>query len=270
MTLTASNTYSGDTTIGAGTLFLTEPGSINASRSIAIGSGAILDVFGRLDQSLTLLSGKTLSGSGTLNGNLLVTNGATLSPGTGIGTLTVTGSASLAGTTVVEINKSLTQSNDVMFCFGVLTYGGSLVVSNQGPAYADGDVFQLFPPTSYAGAFTSIVPATPGNGLAWDTNSLSVDGTLKVVTGAFVNPTTNANITSVTLSGTNLLIHGTNNNVPNTNFRFAVLTSTNLTLPLSGWTPVVTNPFNQDGTFDYIAPIVPGARRQFISIEAVP
>ncbi len=271
MTLSASNTYTGDTIIGAGTLFLVEPGSINASRSIAIGAGATLDVFGRIDGTFTLLSGKTLSGSGTINGNLIVTNGATLSPGTGIGTLTVNSSVSLAGTTVMEINKSLTQSNDVLSCFGVFTYGGTLVISNQGPAFADGDNFQLFPPTTYGGAFSSIVPATPGNGLAWDTNSLSVDGTLKVVPGAITNPTTNANITSVTLSGTNMIIHGTNNNVPNTSFQYVVLTSTNLTLPLSGWTPVVTNQFNQQtGTFDYTNPVVPGPGRQFIDVQVIP
>jgi autotransporter-associated beta strand protein len=268
MTLMASNTYTGDTTIGAGTLFLNEPASINASRSIAIGANATLDVNGRLDQSLTLLSGKTLSGNGTLNGSLLVTNGAVLSPGSGVGTFTVSGNVSLAGSTVIEINKPFT--NDVLNCFNVLTYGGTLVISNIGTALAEGDVFPLFPNQNYAGAFSAIVPATPGNGLAWDTNSLSVDGTLKVVAGAFVNPTTNANITSVKLSGTNVLVHGTNNNVPNTSFHYVVLTSTNIALPLSNWTPVVTNPFNPDGTFDYTNAIVPGTVRQFIDVQAVP
>ncbi|HVX56797.1 MAG TPA: autotransporter-associated beta strand repeat-containing protein, partial [Candidatus Saccharimonadales bacterium] len=261
MYLSASNTYSGDTTVGAGTLYLTEPGSINASRSVTIGSGATLDVTGRNDQMFTLLSGKTLSGSGTLNGILLVTNGAVLSPGTGIGTLTVNNNTTLAGTTVIEINKSLT--NDMLNCFGQLTFGGALVISNTGPAFADGDSFTLFPNQNYAGAFDSISPASPGNGLAWDTNSLAVDGSLKVVPGTFTGPTTNANITAVSVSGTNVLVHGTNNNVPNTSFHFAVLTSTNLTLPLSSWTPVLTNGFNSDGTFDYTNPIVPGTPRQF-------
>ena len=136
--------------------------------------------------------------------------------------------------------------------------------------YADGQIFPLFPNPNYAGAFTSIIPATPGNGLAWDTNSLSVDGTLKIVTGPFTGPTTNASISTATLSGTNVLIHGTNNNVPNTMFHYAVLTSTNINLPLSNWTAVVTNPFNPDGTFDYTNPVVPGAAWQFIDVQAVP
>ena len=63
---------------------------------------------------------------------------------------------------------------------------------------------------------------------------------------------------------------GTNNNVPNTNFHYIVLTSTNLSVPLSNWTSVVTNPFTTNGTFDYTNPIVPGTPRQFIDVKAVP
>ena len=87
---------------------------------------------------------------------------------------------------------------------------------------------------------------------------------------AVTNPSTNANITHVSLLGTNLLIHGTNNNVPNTSFHYLVLTSTNINTPLSNWTPVATNPFNGNGTFDYTNPIVPGTPRQFIDVKAVP
>jgi hypothetical protein len=246
---------------------LSEPGSINTSPSIAVGSGATLDVQNRLDQTLTLLPGQTLSGNGTLNGNLLVTNGATLSPGTGLGTLTVNANVTLAGTNVMEINKSVT--NDVLNCFGQLNYGGTLVISNVGPAFADGDSFTLFPNQNYTGAFAAIVPAVPANGLAWDTNSLAVDGSIKVVTGTFTGPTTNASITSVTLSGANILVHGTNNNGPNTPFQYAVLVSTNLSLPLSNWMAITTNPFRMDGTFDYTNPIVPGTPRQFIDVRVV-
>ena len=83
-------------------------------------------------------------------------------------------------------------------------------------------------------------------------------------------PTTNANITSVSLSGTNLLIHGTNNNVPNTNFRYVVLTSSNINTALGSWTPVYTNFFSVTGQFDYALPITPGTRQQFIDVQVVP
>jgi len=121
---------------------------------------------------------------------------------------------------------------------------------------------------SVSGSFTtvSLPPLDPP--LFWITN-LNVNGTLSVGP-AVVQPTTNANITSVSLSGTNLLIHGTNNNVPNTNYHYVVLTATNIATALSNWTPMVTNPFNSDGTFDYTNPIVPGAPQQFLDVQAVP
>jgi len=105
-----------------------------------------------------------------------------------------------------------------------------------------------------------------GAGLSW---SNSGSGVFTIVATA-VGPSTNASITHVSLSGTNLLVHGTNNNVPNTNFHYAVLISTNIATRLSNWTVVGTNSFNPDGTFDYTNPIVPGTPRQFIDVKVVP
>jgi hypothetical protein len=58
--------------------------------------------------------------------------------------------------------------------------------------------------------------------------------------------------------------------VPNTNFEYVVLTSTNISAPLSSWKAVATNRFNADGTFDYTNAIVPGTPQQFIDVQAVP
>ena len=82
-------------------------------------------------------------------------------------------------------------------------------------------------------------------------------------------PTSSATITKVTLVGTNIVIHGTNNNVPNTSFHFVVYTSPNLTNPLNIWTPVYTNGFTS-GTFDYTNPVVPGSGQLFFDTKAVP
>jgi hypothetical protein len=150
-----------------------------------------------------------------------------------------------------------------------ITYGGVLNLVNIGSPLTNGASFKLFKALNYGGTFASIVPATPGAGLAWNASTLST-GVISVVTGVASGPTTNANITSVKLSGTNILLHGVNNNVPNTNFHYAVLSSTDLTLPLSSWTPIVTNSFNPDGTFDYTNAIVPGTPRVFYDVKAVP
>ena len=47
-------------------------------------------------------------------------------------------------------------------------------------------------------------------------------------------------------------------------------TSPNITNALTNWTPVITNPFNSGGTFDYTNPIVPGSSQLFFDTKAVP
>lgn len=268
--LTANNTYTGDTLINAGALRLGGDGSISNSLNVVIASGATLTVTGRVDTTFTVLSGQTLSGSGIVAGNLTANPGSTITPG-GVGTigaLTVSNAIVLGGTLSMDLNQD-THTNDLLRCNNGITYGGALSLSVIGNPLTNGASFKLFSGSGYSGSFASIVPATPGNGLAWNTNTLST-GILSVVPGAITGPTTNATITSVKTSGTNLLIHGVNNNVPNTSFHFAVLTSTNIALPLSNWTAVLTNPFNPDGTFDYTNPIVTTTPRLFIDVQAVP
>jgi hypothetical protein len=114
--------------------------------------------------------------------------------------------------------------------------------------------YPLYFPTSW--------PLQAGSAVATGSGSITV--------GTITSPTTNATISEVTLAGTNLVIHGMNNNVPNTSFHYVVLSSTNLALPLSNWTPLVTNSFNLDGTFDYTNAVVPSIPQQFLNVEVVP
>ena len=80
LTLTATNSYTGDTIITAGTLALTGNGSITNSANISVAAGTTLDASGRSDGKLTVAAAQTLSGNGTLKGSVLV-NGV-ISPGT--------------------------------------------------------------------------------------------------------------------------------------------------------------------------------------------
>ncbi|MGD1089081.1 MAG: hypothetical protein ABR955_10210, partial [Verrucomicrobiota bacterium] len=62
-----------------------------------------------------------------------------------------------------------------------------------------------------------------------------------------------------TLSGTNLLINGANGF---SGLTYYVLTSTNLTLPWGQWTPVATNIWSANGSFNLtitnvVNPLVP-------------
>ena len=159
----------------------------------------------------------------------------------------------------MEISKNgATLTNDQIQVIAPLAYGGSLIVSNLGPsALAAGDRFPLFSATSYSGGFTSISLPPLAAGLAW-TNKMVFDGSIEVV--GFSQP----KIASILVSGTNIIISGSNG--PPNAF-YAVLASTNVTLPLSNWVSLVTNQFDSSGNFSFTNAIVPGIPQRFYRIR---
>lgn len=169
MELTAANLYQGGTTISGGTLL------VNNTSGSGTGTGGV-----------TVQSGGTLAGNGTITGGITVQPGGTLSPGYGVGTLTVS-NLTLGGTTLMEINKSITPSNDLVVASGTLTYGGMLIVTNLGPNILLGDHFTLFHPVG-SGSFDNIVLPTLRGGLGWVTN-VTVDGSISVIQAFNPHPT---------------------------------------------------------------------------------
>ena len=71
LTLSASNTYSGSTTITAGSLALSSAEAIGGSNIINVNSGAVLDI-SALSTGFKLYSNQTLQGVGTIIGDLTV------------------------------------------------------------------------------------------------------------------------------------------------------------------------------------------------------
>jgi hypothetical protein len=94
----------------------------------------------------------------------------------------------------------------------------------------------LFLGDMYSGSFSPIALPSLGVGLAWDTNSLTTNGVLQVVSTAISPP----QITGIQLSGTNLVLQGTNGL---SGEMYVLLNSTNVALPLNQWTPLLTNTF---------------------------
>jgi alpha-galactosidase len=247
--LAGTNNYSGNTTVNGGNLTLTNNGSISTSAKITVNSGATLDASQRVDATLNLASGQSLSGNGTLNGNVSIGSGATLAAGNSIGTLTFNNDLMLSNgsTTVVEINKSVSPSNDLAQVTGNVIYGGTLLITNLATnSYTAGDSFKLFNAANYSGVFTNIVPAIPAVNLAWNTNTLT-NGILSVVS----KPTAPPHISGMNLNGNNFVFSGIGG-VPN--WTYYLLASTNLGQPTTNWTVVSTNAFDAGGNFNFTNP----------------
>ncbi|MEN6404952.1 MAG: autotransporter-associated beta strand repeat-containing protein [Thermoguttaceae bacterium] len=113
LTLTGSNTYSGDTTITGGTLCLSGSGSINSTSSITLSGGALIqDSSVAVNRALTFTSG-TLGGTGTYSNDVTAGTGSChFSPGDGgIGTLTLAGDLSLNSTSVLDFDFGTTSGS---------------------------------------------------------------------------------------------------------------------------------------------------------------
>ena len=238
LTLAGINTYTGTTAASAGTLL------VNGR----IGPGAV-----------TLVAGTTLGGVGTITSSMTIPSGVTLAPGiSGIGTLAFGNSLTLAAgsTNVMELNRTA-PANDRLNVTGTLNYGGTLVLTNLDGLLAAGDSFKLFNAGGYAGAFAGLSPIIPGPGLIWNTNTLTTDATLRI---AAAGP---AAMNGFAPSGNGFLLSVTSG-PPGSPYR--VLSSTNLILPLTNWTPIWTDTFNLNGSGLFTNPAGPTNAQQFFNI----
>jgi fibronectin-binding autotransporter adhesin len=244
---------SGNSTVNNGQLFRVGNGVSPATFALT-GNGTHSFANG-----LTVSANALLTGNGAVSGILSVQTSGALVPGASIGKIVLSNSPSLQGATIMEISKNgATLTNDQIQVTAPLTYGGSLVVSNLGPtALATGDNFKLFSAGTFAGSFASLTLPPLNPGLGW-TNKLLVDGSLEVV--GFSQP----KFASITVSGTNVIISGTGGPA---NALYAVLTATNVTLPLSSWVSIVTNQFAAGGGFSFTNGIPPGERQRYFRIR---
>jgi autotransporter-associated beta strand protein len=257
--LTNLNTYTGDTTINAAALRLSGNASISASSNVIIAAGATLTVTGRVDSTFTVVNGQALKGNGVVSGLVNANAGSTVSPGIdGIGALTVSNAVTLAGTTVMELDEA-NGTNDVLGSGSSISYGGTLILTNIGAnPLTSGSSFKLFSASSYAGSFT-INPPAPGPGQAWDISALSTSGTIKV---ASTQPPRIGGVTLV--GGTNFVMSGSNGVAFHT---YYVLASTDVTLPVTSWTPIATNTFDSSGNFTFTNTINPAIPQRFFRIQ---
>jgi autotransporter-associated beta strand protein len=248
LVLSATNTYTGPTTVSNGTLLVNGLIGTNTVAAVTVAGG-------------------TLGGSGTIRGPVTVLPAGTLAPGTSaIGTLILSNGLTLDGNLLFKVNTSLSplQSNDEAVVSGTLINGGTgtLTVSNLGTtaSLVAGDKFTLFNKALTNGLALTV--AGGGTGVTW-TNNLAKDGSISVASITVARPVITGMVIS---SGTNLVFSGTNS-TGTAGGTYYVLSSINVASPLSTWTPILTNTFITGGAFSVTNPILPGVPGMFYILE---
>ncbi|HLX96312.1 MAG TPA: hypothetical protein VKU37_11270, partial [Verrucomicrobiae bacterium] len=207
---------------------------------------------------LVVSNNGVLTGLGTVAGNISINGGGTIAPGTGnIGTIVATGSLTLnTGSTAFMKLNALGGTADSITGVSNLVFGGTLQLSNLAGTFSAGNSFKLFDATNYNGAFGGLSPSSPAAGLRWNTNELGVDGVLRVFSSTPQPPS----FASVTVANGNLVVSGVGGNPYDPCY---LLTSTNLSAPVSGWTCVATNTFDLSGAVSFTNPITAGQAQYY-------
>jgi autotransporter-associated beta strand protein len=237
LALDATNIYTGQTRVSAGTLL------INGQ------TGA---------DGVTVAAG-LLGGTGMITGPVTVQAGAILSPGNPFGTLTISNLLTLqAGSTTLMAVNAATSVHAAVHGLSNVAYGGMLEVSNLAGTLLLGQSFSIFDAASQSGNFSTIGP-NPGPWLRW--RFLPAGGVLQVVSSA--SP---PRIAAIMQTGTNVVLSVTNGPPGATAY---LLTTTNLALTRVNWARIATNVFDSSGSLTLSNALAPDMGQRFYSISAV-
>ena len=192
-----------------------------------------------------LTGNNTYSGATAVNAGTLIVNGK--HSGTGAITVaaagTLAGKGTLAGATTV--NGTLMVGDDGASDKG-LTFSGTLKLGSAAKLklndamaakqFSASSTVQAFTGSVSSGTFAEIIPATPGEGLTWDTSALYTSGVLKVKNGSS-EPGTDPDPVSAGLS-------------------FGNQTTSSAVLGEAYTAPTLTNPYKVDVTYSSSNPSV--------------
>lgn len=250
-TLDVGGSYTGDTVVEQGVLSLGAGTVSILSTNIQLYGGGVLDV-SAMPGGLNLAAYQNLSGSGTVQGN--VTAAGTVSPGTSVGVLAISGNLALFGTTVMELNRANTPNADLLTAVSI-AFGGTLTVANIGPELQAGDTFNLFD-GNLSGAFAlTNLPALSSPDLSWDTSLLNSEGVLRVA-GSVAPPPT---IMPLTLSNGNLVLQ------LQSTAGFSYVVEASPTVSPASWTGIQTNAGG--GVLTFTIPVDPGNPQRFFRVR---
>ncbi|MEX1115114.1 MAG: autotransporter-associated beta strand repeat-containing protein [Akkermansiaceae bacterium] len=180
LTLSGNNTYTGATTVSAGSLIISATGSVGSSSVLDVASGATLDV-SAVTGGFVVGSSQTLRGNGTVVGNTKISG--TLSPGNSAGTLTFADNLTLDlnSTSIFEINGFTSGLFDLVAGgpgSQTVEFGGTLDLTFSSNFSTLGSV-KIFDFETNLGAFDSFSTTGLADGYSATFDSLS--GTVNVV-----------------------------------------------------------------------------------------
>ena len=144
VTLSNANTYSGTTTVSAGTLNMT--GTLSDSTAVTVNSGATYIV--NTSDTIASLAG---AGNAVLNANLTFGNGVDT---TVSGIISGTGSLTKAGAGALTLSNANTYSGDTVINAGTLLLGASDVIANTSNVVINGGTLNLGAHSDAVGAVT--------------------------------------------------------------------------------------------------------------------
>jgi len=187
-TLSATNTYTGYTTISNGTLRLSATGSISNSPTITVASGARFDVADKT--GYTLFGNQTLTGGGLVTGSVTVAANGKLRP---TGTLTITGDLTLNAASTNYFGVTLTGA-DLLAIGGTLTPNASIISVTILDSITNGSYRLINAGTNLTGFSSTVLGNTTRKTLTLTETATAVDLNVSGSYASLVwNPTANAN-----------------------------------------------------------------------------
>jgi hypothetical protein len=240
LTLTGVSTFDGRLSISTGPLAIGAGGAVPNAAEILLGGSGELDVTAL--PGFTIVPTQLLSGYGIIRGDVTVQG--QLQPAGLIFTLSFSNNLTLTAgsTTTMNVNRNTLPAPEQVVCAGVLQFGGQLVVNNFSSPLQAGDTFDLFGFSGNPGNFESLTLPPLDSGLMWNTNNLTVDGSISVISSTPAAPQiSNPQLTTPT-SFVMTITGGTANG------QFRVLTQTNVATPVLNWEILSTNTYDGSGS----------------------